>query len=59
MGEVPVRLWSPELLPSAMVNLDNPLEWYPLKPLRPVPLMHKHSQRCKVIHEMHPIGHKK
>ena len=28
---VPVRLWSPELLPSAMLNLDNPPEWYPLR----------------------------
>ena len=32
MGEAHVRLWSPELLLSAMLNLDNPPEWHPLRP---------------------------
>ena len=29
-----------------------------LLPLRPASLMHKKHQRRKVIHEMHPVGHK-
>ena len=32
MGEAHVRLWSPKLLLSAMLNLDNPPEWHPLRP---------------------------
>ena len=39
-------------------NSSSPKSAVILLPLCPVSLMHRNPQRCKIIHDMHPIGHK-